>query len=69
MIEEPEKTFKAVSFLKTKWDNPLVPTILVLFVFIGGGILAYSIDIFDVPSQISQAEGSAPLLRTPSSGS
>lgn len=56
MIEEPEKTFKAVSFLKAKWDNPLVPTILVLFVFIGGGILAYNIDIFDVPSQISQAE-------------
>jgi hypothetical protein len=57
MIEEPEKLFKAVTFLRRNWDNPLVPTILVAAVLVGGVFLAYNVDVFGVQSEISLAEG------------
>jgi len=57
MIEEPEKLFKTVTFLRRNWDNPLIPTILVAAVFVGGVFLAYNVDIYGVQSEISLAEG------------
>ena len=57
MIEEPEKLFKAVTFLRRNWDNPLIPIILVVVtVLVGGVFLAYNVDIFGMQSEISLAE-------------
>lgn len=57
MIEEPEKAFKVISFLRRNWDNPLTAAILFAFVFLGGGLLAYKVDLFQASTQISLAEG------------
>lgn len=57
MIKDLENFPRQITSLKRDWDNPLVPALLLAAVLVGGGVLAYKIDIYGLQAEISFAEG------------
>lgn len=56
VIKESKEAFETIAVLRKNWDNPLSLAILFVIALVGGLILAYRIDLFGLPSEISSAE-------------